>query len=489
VTASTARSVTVTAPNGGETLTAGSIAAITWTTTGSIANVALDYSTNAGSTWTQITASTPNDGAYDWTVPSAATTQGRIRARDAADAAVYDTSNGNFTIQVPTPYATLPYSTGFESGALDTYWTTAVTANGRVRILSTNTPHGGTYHMVMDDATSGGYSQTEARLRLNLASQTNVQLDFWWKEFGDETHTQDGVYFSSNGGTSYVKVQALNGASYTNNTWTKFTLDLDQLAASNGLTLTSTFVVKFQQYDDYPITSDGMAFDDISVTAVGGGGITTETEPNNTSGTANGPVRSGTAVSGSLSSSTDDDWFYFDVATAGTVSISLAIGSSADLDWFLYNSSLVEVARGYTTSNPETGTYSAAAGRYYLFVDGYQGATSAYTLTVTGGLAKPGAPDAALPRQLALHQNAPNPFNPTTAIRFDLPVDGRVVLGIYDARGHLVRSLVNQVLPAGYHTAKWDGRDRHGQRVASGMYFYRLDAAGGTQVRKMVALK
>jgi hypothetical protein len=184
-----------------------------------------------------------------------------------------DMSNANFTITVTGggSYATLPYTTSFGS-TFDAFWTTAVTGNGRVRLLTTNTPHSGTHHMVMDDATSGGYSQTEARLRLNLAGQTQVALSFWWKDFGDETHTQDGVYFSNNGGTSYVKVYNLNGGSFSDNTWRVQNLDLDALAASAGLVLTSTFVVKFQQYDDYPITTDGFAIDDISVTASGGGG-------------------------------------------------------------------------------------------------------------------------------------------------------------------------------------------------------------------------
>jgi hypothetical protein len=491
VTASSAATLTLTAPNGGETLNGGASTNITWTSTGSIANVALEYSTNGGSSWTSITTSTPNDGLHAWTVPSAATTQGRVRVSDATNAAVNDVSNANFTIQVSGSYAALPYTTGFETGALDSYWTTASTGNGRIRVLNTNGPHGGSYHAVLDDATSGGYSQNEARLRLNLSGQTQVQLVFWWKEFGDETHTQDGVYFSNNGGSSYVKVQNLNGGSYTNNTWQQFTLDLDALAAANGLALTSTFVVKFQQYDDYPITTDGMAFDDIAVTAVSGGGgsyITAESESNNTSGTADGPVGTGIAVTGAIASSSDDDWFYFDVASAGNINISVAIGGSADLDWFLYNSSLSEVARGYTTSNPETGSYNAAPGRYYLFVDGYQGATSSYTLSVNGGLAKPSGPPKT-PLVFALLPNTPNPFNPSTTVRFDVPREGRVSVVVYDARGRWVTRLVDEVRKPGHHTVVWNGRDERGVPVASGMYLYRMQAEGFDQVRKMMLLK
>ena len=483
--------VTVTAPNGGEVLTATSVYTITWSSTGAVGDVALDYSTNGGSNWTAITSSTANDGSYDWTVPSEATTQGRVRVQDAADPGVTDTSDGNFTINIPSGnYATLPYTTGFESGALDQYWITYSTGDGRIRVLSTNTPHSGTYHLTMDDATSGGYSTNEAWLHLDLSGETDVDLDFWWKEFGDETHSQDGVYFSDDGGTSFVMVQTLGGSQYVNNTWNSFSLDLDALAGSNGLTLSSTFVVKFEQYDNYPMTSDGHAFDDISVTAVGGGPtyITSETEPNDSSGSSNGPVGTGVSVSGSISSSSDEDWFYFDVNTAGNVNIELAIGSSADLDWFLYDSGLTEVARGYTTNNPEAGSYTAATGHYYLMVNGYLGATSSYTLTITGGLAKfLDLPQT--PKHYSLHQNFPNPFNPVTTVKFDLPREGNVKLRIYDQRGRAVATLVNGFMKAGRYGLKWDGRDDSGRRVASGIYVYRIEARGFMSTKKMTLLK
>ncbi len=488
--------VTVTYPNGGETLTAGDSTNITWTSQGSFTTVAIDYSTNGGSSWTAITSSTADDGAYTWTVPSTATSQGRVRITGGS---AQDTSNANFTIDVPQTggYATLPYSTGFEGGSFDQYWTSQSTnSSGRIRLLTSNTPHTGSYHLVMDSATSGTYVQNEAWLHLNLAGQTQVDLTFWWKEFGDETHSQDGVYFSSNGGASFVKVQNLNGGSYTNNTWNQFTLDVDALASANGLTLSSTFVVKFQQYDNYPITTDGFAFDDIGVAEGGGGGgggsaITAETEPNGSISEANGPVGTGTPVSGVLTSSSDDDYFYFDVTSAGNVNISLAIGSSADLDWYLYNASGTQVARGYTVNNPEAGSYNASVGRYYLRVDGYLGATSSYTLTISGGLAlaSSGAEKVDLPQVFALGQNHPNPFNPMTTISFDLPVASPVRLHVYDGRGHLVRTLVDESLQAGSHAVVWDGLDDSGRRVHSGVYLYRVEASDFTATRKMTVVK
>ena len=170
-------------------------------------------------------------------------------------------------------YASLPYSTGFESGALDQFWTTVLGTEGRIQVTTANGPFAGSWHLTMDDSINGGaYSQNEAWLRLDLAGESQVDLSFQWKEYGDETHTQDGVYFSDNGGASFSKVYDFDGSATTNSTWQAIALDLDALASSAGLSLNSTFVVKFQQYDNYGITTDGFAFDDISVTSGGGGG-------------------------------------------------------------------------------------------------------------------------------------------------------------------------------------------------------------------------
>jgi PKD repeat protein len=192
------------------------------------------------------------------------------------DGGLTDSDNASVTIDPATggDYASLPYSTGFESGLDDNWSTQGSTSYSRIQVTSSNTPHSGSYHLTMDVTTNGNYNTNEAWMGLNLAGETQVDMTFWWKDFSDETHSTDGVYFSDNGGSTFTKVLNLNGGSYANNTWNEFTLDVDQLAASNGLSLTSTFVVKFQQYDNYAITTDGMAFDDISVTSGGSGGDT-----------------------------------------------------------------------------------------------------------------------------------------------------------------------------------------------------------------------
>jgi hypothetical protein len=89
-----------------------------------------------------------------------------------------------------------------------------------------------------------------------------------------------------------------------------------------------------------------------------------------------------------------------------------------------------------------------------------------------------------------LFQNVPNPFNPTTAIRFDVPAaGGRVTLQVFRVEGRLVRTLVDGYAAGGGQSIVWDGSDDRGRRVSSGLYFYRLRAAGFTEVRKMILLR
>jgi hypothetical protein len=90
---------------------------------------------------------------------------------------------------------------------------------------------------------------------------------------------------------------------------------------------------------------------------------------------------------------------------------------------------------------------------------------------------------------LTLEQNVPNPFNPQTTIVFDLPQKAKITLGVFDVRGHRVVVLANDDFPAGRHEIEWDGRDHRGNRLGSGVYFYRLGAGKKTMTRRMVLLK
>jgi hypothetical protein len=93
------------------------------------------------------------------------------------------------------------------------------------------------------------------------------------------------------------------------------------------------------------------------------------------------------------------------------------------------------------------------------------------------------------PLRYALHHNYPNPFNPTTTIRYDLPEAVAVRLDVFNIKGERVVVLVDEHQPAGPHAALWDGRNSSGQPVATGVYFYRLKAGSFADTKKMQLLK
>jgi zinc protease len=98
---------------------------------------------------------------------------------------------------------------------------------------------------------------------------------------------------------------------------------------------------------------------------------------------------------------------------------------------------------------------------------------------------------ASSPKAFELWQNTPNPFNQATAIHYRLTESAQVLLRIYDAHGGLVRTLVHEEQGAGQYTLRWDGRDRDGKDVASGVYFCRLNIGKeeGMKTRKMVLIR
>ena len=99
-------------------------------------------------------------------------------------------------------------------------------------------------------------------------------------------------------------------------------------------------------------------------------------------------------------------------------------------------------------------------------------------------------PKANIPDHFELSQNHPNPFNPATVIKYQLPIKSHVTIKIYDLLGNEIRSLVDGKQPAGFHSVVWDGKNDFGSSVASGIYFYQINANNEfKQTKRMLLLK
>ena len=97
--------------------------------------------------------------------------------------------------------------------------------------------------------------------------------------------------------------------------------------------------------------------------------------------------------------------------------------------------------------------------------------------------------DDLIPKNFKLYQNSPNPFNPNTHIRFDLPNNESIRLTIYNIAGKQVAQINKDNLSAGQHEINWKGQDQYGDPLPSGLYIYRLVAGNKTSTRKMLLLK
>ena len=138
----------------------------------------------------------------------------------------------------------------------------------------------------------------------------------------------------------------------------------------------------------------------------------------------------------------------------------------------------------YTDTDIEFDTH------YYYRVAAYAGYLTGWSNVVSVILESASISDVGqIPTSFAMHQNFPNPFNPTTIVRYDLPEDGLVNIIVYDMMGRIVRTLVNDYQSSVYKTVQWDATNDFGNPVSAGVYLYQIHADSYTQTMKMILLK
>ncbi|MGE5795527.1 MAG: T9SS type A sorting domain-containing protein, partial [Ignavibacteria bacterium] len=116
----------------------------------------------------------------------------------------------------------------------------------------------------------------------------------------------------------------------------------------------------------------------------------------------------------------------------------------------------------------------------------FEGVTSLGTFVVGyfTGLTDIGKYELGIPSEFKLSQNYPNPFNPSTKIRYEIPMESKVLIKIYDVLGREVSTLINEFQKAGRYQVEWNAGN-----LASGVYFYSIKAGDFTAVKKLVLVK
>ena len=94
-----------------------------------------------------------------------------------------------------------------------------------------------------------------------------------------------------------------------------------------------------------------------------------------------------------------------------------------------------------------------------------------------------------LPKTFALHDNYPNPFNPNTTIRFDLPSEADVSILVFNVLGQKIKTIEKSQMNPGYHSIIWNATNAQGSQVSAGMYFYQLRTNDFVKTKKMILLK
>jgi hypothetical protein len=249
--------------------------------------------------------------------------------------------------------AQFPFYDGFEGAeegvmrrasevphTLDTGWSAIFTAQGAIRV-SGEAAAEGDYGVLIDDQVADEIASTAALiLTINLADQSEVELEFLWREFNDENHPDDGVFISDDRGVNWYKILSFNNGP------SEFQLEriqLDDVVMQHGLTYNDEFQIKFQFYDNHPAPNDGYAIDEVRVQSESDPPpppIATDLyEDDNSCDKARTIVPDGTIQEHSFHEEGDEDWIKIDASSAITYVIEARVppASNADLALELYN--------------------------------------------------------------------------------------------------------------------------------------------------------
>ncbi|MDP8220006.1 MAG: lamin tail domain-containing protein [Candidatus Stygibacter frigidus] len=150
--------------------------------------------------------------------------------------------------------------------------------------------------------------------------------------------------------------------------------------------------------------------------------------------------------------------------------------TEADLAIYHFNGSTWENLRGNVYANEN-----------YIELLDYIGSFSPFTLGNSDDAPLPDSPE--VPEQFGLLSNYPNPFNPKTTIRYNLPVSAEIILTIYNIKGAKIKILDEGNKSAGYYQVSWDGTNMNNEQVSSGIYFYELVTPNFVKSRSMLLIK
>jgi hypothetical protein len=541
--------INVTAPNGGET--AGCELDIRWTSTLTSGTVKIEYWCNGG--WQPVTVGTPDDGFYRWQIPAGTDCPAtKIRISDRDVASCFDTSDNNFSILCPSGVCNPPYVKALDAGGLPgntvtipiqvlgnpspidaiglkfafchpkltlvavqrgtltqnfTYFQGTQTTNGLITI--------GGFHSTAIPANSDG---TIANIVLSvnqcLEGET-CRLEI--RDLVDDLaglNACPGIFSCTQ---SCVRGDVnMDKALTPGDALCAFTIYLNGGTAPAGDCNNACALYAADANCDATVTPG-------DALVIFQGYLTGKTLPLSCPSLAKSVASPSFNISieNCLEPSTEQLIFPVRVANPkGLQAFGFDLGFPADaltfvgiqrdqltekwhtLDARRQTDGVVSVG-GFDASGIQTGQSgvllnlvfkcnpaTTAAGEIWLFnfVDDFKNAeTSSFELSQLNP--SPLAGDQPVPARYGLNQNFPNPFNLATEIEYQLPEAGHATITIFNSLGQRIRTLISAHHEAGTYIVRWDGRDRQGHDIPSGIYFYQLATRDYSEIKKMSVIR
>lgn len=467
--------ITVTAPNGGETLAVGSQVSVTWSTQGAVGDVSIEYSSDNGDSWAEVIGGTANDGLHSWTVPNDVSTNCIIRVTDAANTAVTDMSDAPFTIE-PAATIIVSYPNGGQALMVgetrDITWAVAGTV-GEVAIeYSIN--DGANWIVIADSETNdGSYSWTipdnpsqQCRLRISEAIDGNPsdisdaaftitaipEVAVTWPNGGETLiiGEQISLTWASAGAVGDVKIEY---SVDSGGTWSliapstgndgSFGWTVPQVESKRCL-----LRIVEASHGEPGDTSDGA--------------FTIEPAPAITLTAPNG------GENWALGSTQQITW-----TTQGTVGpIKIELSTNNGADWNTLHAAYPSDSSSYAWELPMLTSQSCLI-RVTEAADDDPSDESDAIFSIEAPVDI--GPDArTAPTVTQVTAVAPNPVRGMLAVNYALAENRHVSVRIYSASGKLIRVLENRAKDSGYHSVAWDRRDRHGAMASDGLYVVRI---------------
>ena len=532
-----ANTVTVTAPNGGESWTTGSLHNVTWVRTGTVDSVRVEYSTNNGGVWTTVTPGVPAvPSTYSWAVPNTPSTQALVRVGWTDSATVSDVSNAVFTIASATfpvittspdsIIATLPVGgttsstlTIGNTGTASLIWSLGESAGSLARPY---VPQLQASQLYPDWQTGKGEpdryhglpSQVDTTVGPDSAGYTAIDSDspggpvFQW--FDVSAIGNQVTDWTRGGGTAddgYTVVPLpwsfpFYGSNYDSlkivtNGWLGFqTLSTNREYSNSAIPSTTEPNLAFYPFwDDQDLSASGTVHyynDTTNQRFV----VQWSNVPHFSTG---GPY----TYQVQISRNGDILFQYLTMANllnsatvgiengGGTVAVQLVYNAN-----YVHNNMAIRISRGlsWVEESPSNGsilpggnqpvtvtfnTTGLTAGVYRgnLVVQSNDAPRNPRLVPIKLSVIITGVDGSGSEaRDFALMQNYPNPFNPTTLISYSIPAQSTVRLKVFNMLGQEVATLVDESQPEGMYRVTWNGQGGKGQAVSSGVYFYTLEA-------------